>query len=512
MAEAPAPASHRTRVLLAACNALLVALPFLLVEFPPVADMSQQVTQVRMYLDERREPTGGFELQAPGPNRAGYLWLGAFCTLFGFEHGGRIGTLALAVLWVACVHYLAARRQRAPEWAVLGSLWFFSFLLYWGLYNFMLGFCAFLGALACTMPPREGQPERPLARDLPLTFGFALLLAFCHVGWLHLLAVWTLFAWLMGLDRARRALPRLGAMLLVLAAAQAWVSLHATTAKSVHAPTVLYATQPFERLSPAWIVYASLGGLRGPWEAVALAAALALAAAALVCARHRPKYGVESSFLWLGGALLVAVFVLPDRVGYAIEFSTRWMPPALTLLVLGLPALPVAGRVPAWAIPAAGLALFVAVTCAAWRAVEREELSGVRPALEALPERARVVGLDFVRDSRYIERRPFLHVFAWAGAWKGARLNFDFTHFRANLVARPEDWTPPWTRGLEWKPELLHENDLKFFDYAILGGAGEIHATVGNQKGFVPVTDTGIWRLYRIESSRLSPGAAAPAP
>ena len=58
--------------------------------------------------------------------------------------------------------------------------------------------------------------------------------------------------------------------------------------------------------------------------------------------------------------------------------------------------------------------------------------------------------------------------------------------------------TPPWTDGLEWDPYCLTEDDVKYFDYTLVGG--DRLKQLQFQDRFpqaVPVTTEGMWRLYR---------------
>jgi hypothetical protein len=141
----------------------------------------------------------------------------------------------------------------------------------------------------------------------------------------------------------------------------------------------------------------------------------------------------------------------------------------------------------------------MAVTAAAWRAVAVEELTGLEPALAAVPENARVVGLDFVRFSQFVRGQPFFQDFAYAQVLHHGTLNFSFSEHGSSLVRDRAPRAPAFTSGLEWRPQRFRDSDLRFFDVALVHGDEHLHDWLAQHRGFVPVTTAGEWRLYRLQ-------------
>src|SRR5262245_24821378 len=112
--------NQRARRLLAALACcMLVALPFALVQFPPVTDLPQNVAQIRLFVDAWQNPNSAYQIQWLTPNMASYPFLAAAWAVCTPENAGRVGMLALALAWTIVVHLVAARRQRPLAAVVL---------------------------------------------------------------------------------------------------------------------------------------------------------------------------------------------------------------------------------------------------------------------------------------------------------------------------------------------------------------------------------------------------------
>ncbi len=124
---------------------ILVSIPFLAVEFAPITDLPQQVSQIRLLVETISNPhTSLYQVQWFKPNNLGYVILGLCWVMFDPLTAGRMAMLIIALFWVVSVHFIAWRRSRSPDLAVLASLFVFNQSLYWGFYSFMLGAPAFL--------------------------------------------------------------------------------------------------------------------------------------------------------------------------------------------------------------------------------------------------------------------------------------------------------------------------------------------------------------------------------
>src|SRR2546426_10114094 len=100
------------RSLLALLCCACVTIPFLSVHFPPIADLPQQVAQIRLFLETLHNADGPYRIQWFTPYSLSYSLLGISWALAGPESAGRIAMLAIGVLWTVGAHTLAAQRGR----------------------------------------------------------------------------------------------------------------------------------------------------------------------------------------------------------------------------------------------------------------------------------------------------------------------------------------------------------------------------------------------------------------
>ena len=483
----------RTRALLCAACAALLAVPFLCVRFAPVTDLPQHIAQIRLLHEALADPASPYRIQWLTPYALGYLPLAAAWTLAPSETAGRLAMIALAALWAIGVHGLAANRRRPAAAAVLASVLFFNHDTYWGFYSFEVGWVAFVPWLALTTRP---ESARVRWSDVPLYLGAAALLYASHALWLAAGVAWLVVRSLVAGTPLRALALRLAALSPVLALAAVW---HANlTAAGFSGPT-RWLTTPTGRLSITWLADSILGGLRGPVEYVVLILLAGWVAAAVRGHRGRLGAAVDRDLCLAAGFLFALALVLPNLYQNTISFGSRWLPMAAVLLLLALPA-------PAWdrkVANAAALALlsgFAVYTALAWMRFERDEYSGMAASLDALPAERRVIGLDYVKTSDVIAGRPFLQSVAYAQVIRGASLSFSFAEFAPMVVVYRETRRTPWTRGLEWFPERLRRSDFAWFDYALVNADAPRHAALAQRPALRPVTDSGRWRLYRVEA------------
>jgi hypothetical protein len=479
-----------TRVTAAILCSLFVAVPFLVVRFPPITDLPQHVAQIRLFLAALGNPGSGYLIQWFTPYSAVYGLLGAAWALCGPANAGRVAVLALGVLWTLAVHGLAARRRRPVAAAVLASMLFFSHVLYWGFLNFAVGWLAFIVWLLVTA--RAAPNDRGWRAALP-QFGAAVLLYLSHVLWFAFGIAWLpVYAAVHRWPR-RVLLWRLLGVAPVVAAAALWYP-H-LEALGFASPTVWFTPLP-ARLAPEWVVNAVLGGVQGSMEYLVAGVLLAWVAGGLWQGRGARRAGIDVDLLWTGLLLIALGLTLPDKYTNTIQFAARWMPVGALLIVLAVPPPAVLAslqRVLALTV----VAFFCCATATAWVVFERDELSGLSEALAAMPDGQRVIGLDLVQESRVIKGRPFLQMFAYAQVRHGGRLNASFAGLAPSLVVYRQHVPAPWTANLEWFADQVRPDDLRFFDYALINGGPEIHA----QAAAMPlsaVTADGRWRLYRV--------------
>lgn len=495
-------AGRRLRVALAAACCALVALPFLAVTFPPLTDLGQHAAQVRLFLDTVGDPESPYRVQWLTPYGLGYLPLAAGWLVGGPLAAGRLGALLLAVAWVAALHLLAGGRQRPAAAAAVAGVLLFNHALYWGFLSFLAGWPPFV--LWFLWLEREPRGDRPWREGL-LTFAAAVLVYLSHALWFAVALAWLAVTALRRRDRFGAFLPRLLGVVPVVLLAAAWFGAISRTGFSTPPEWVKPAAV---RLSPDSLVDAAFGGLRGAAEPLLLA--LLLAWLGLAVWRNRGSLAERSDLplAALGAAFVVAALVLPDKFTNTIEFNDRWMPVGLACLLLAVPPLRLSGR---W-VRAGSLALLAAwclLTAGVWRQVERSELAGLRPALQALPPEPRLLGLDFVRRSRFLDGQPFFQTFAYGQALRGGRLSFSFAEFPPSPVVLRHDPPSPWTPALEWFPQHLTRGDLLHFDHALVNAPPEVHRRLAADPLLEPASPPAPWRLYTVRPEAVSGSAGA---
>jgi catechol 2,3-dioxygenase-like lactoylglutathione lyase family enzyme len=480
----------RAYVVTAAVCGLLAAVPFLAVTFPPITDLPQQVAQLRI-LGEALAGADDYRVQWLHPNKLGYLPLALGWWAGGPLAAGRLGLAVLAVLWVAAVFALARATGRPPAAAILAAVFFFSHPTYWGFLNFLIGFPAFVAwyLLVARLGPRVTW------RAGTLIVAASFLLYSAHVLWLAVAAAWLVVASALDRRPAAEIVRRVLWLLPVLSAAAVWY--FDFTASGMDERT-FWGRPPWVRLSPAWMLPAVLGGLKGGTEAAVVLAVLGWCLLGLVQHRRELAKAGEIRLALVGVAFFVAALALPEVHRHTIFFAARWVPAAAVFLVLACPSPKLR---PAFANGVAALVLvtFVTATAAAWMGFEQEELEGLPESLEALPAEPTVLGLDLVRTSPRIHSFPTYHLFAYAQALRGGELNRSFADDASSLVVFPElprDY--PWTDRLDWRPERFRESDRDFFDYVLVHAGPDGHGFFLRDPALELVTEERPWRLYRV--------------
>lgn len=479
--------ASRRRWVAAGCMAA-VAVPFLLVRFPPITDLPQHAAQIRLLLEALRSAESPYAVQWLTPYGLSYSLMGAAWALSGPVLAGRLAFLALALLWVGAVHLLAAWHGRPLAQAVLASALVFNHALYWGFFSFLFGWALFVLWMRATVPSEALTPRRALGFT-----GLAFLLYLSHALWFAAAVVW------LGIDglRARigwRAQVLRGFTVVPVAALAAfWFT--RLQGRSFESGTVWMS--PLARLAPTAIRDAVLGGLQGPAESLFLSAVGIWCAVALVQGRDGWRERIDTRLLALAAMFFALYLVLPVKFQNTIRFGERWLPLAAVGLVLALPAPSRRGR-GLVVLPGALLALFCGTTAAYWMAFEAGEMSGMEEALAALPEAPRVLGLSYSQSSPLLKTYPFVQDFAYAQVRRGGTLSFSFADFAPSLVVyRPPrhiDWTP----ALEFLPERVRPEDVVHFDFALVRADENTQREVSRRLGLLPATASGVWRLYRV--------------
>jgi hypothetical protein len=496
-----APPQNRVAWAVACC--LLVALPFLVVAFPPLTDLGQHTAQVRLFLDTLGDPQSPYRIQWLTPYGLGYLAVAFGWLLGGPLAAGRLGALLLVVSWVAAVHLLARYRRRPVAAAVAAGVLVFNHTLYWGFLSFLAGWPIFvLWFLWTERPPLR---ERRWIEAL-VTFLAAAVLYLAHALWFAVGMAWLTVAALRARRHLRAFLPRLLGAVPVAVWAAVWFAGISNTGFST---PPLWLKPASVRLAPSSLVDAALGGLRGSAEPLLLAVLLAWIGIAAWQSRKDLVSSSDVLLAALGAAFVVAALVLPDKLTNTIEFNDRWMPAGWVCLLLAAPPLRASKRLLAGAALSL-LAAWCLLTAGVWRQVEQRELAGLGPALAALPESPRLLGLDFVRRSALLKGQPFFQCFAYGQALRGGRLSFSFAEFPPSpVVFRPHP-SFPWTPGLEWYPQRVRRQDLLHFDDVLVNAPPQVHRQLEADPLLEALTPPAPWRLYAVRPEALRAQASRP--
>ena len=494
------------RALIAAGVLVLAIIPILLVKFPPAADLPQHLAQIRLFKETLADPGSPYTVQWLAPNHLVYLFLLAFWTVLPVELIARASLVLIVVLWVAAIHGLGAARGRSAAAAVVASLLIFNQSCSWGFLSFMLGFPVFVLWFALTT---KGDRDFSLSQWGALA-GMSALLYGSHALWFAAGAAWLI---IVGLAR-RTAVATIGLRLTALLPcglfALLWYPGLSASRSATGVDVAPHWAPLYERL--ASIVPAALGWIPGPAGTLAFLFVGFWAGLSIWQNRLRLRDAADRDLMIAAMFFLSVVAIAPDSYMNTICFSTRWVPAAMIFLLLALPA-PSFRRLPSKAVALSVAMALSSATAIAWVRYEAHDLSGLPESLEAIAPSSRVLGLDLVKESDFIEDRPFLQLFAYAQVFKGGELNFSFAEHYSGLVAYRGRREVLWTPRLEWNSEKVKWTDFGFFDFVLVNGEDRDHESLASFAGLSPVTRSGRWRLYRVRrrSACRSRSCAAPA-
>lgn len=511
MAEQSWPRSRITYWLTFSTALLCCVLPLLMGPFLPATDLPQHVAQVARAVEG--DVAAGQYVAWWAPNNLIYTPMMALWPVFGPHHLGQATLVLLAAIWVLSHFYLAHHAKRPATSAMLASLTLYNGIFYWGMLNFLVAWPCFLLWWTQFDELLRSPHKLPWRRYL-VSISCTLLLAWAHVLMLAAagLTCCTLLV-LGGLDKLRRAntaapnrryLLALSSFAPVVGLVLPWVmGLRAERQSAGFLVGAHWTTKPEQRLE--YLLTESIGcGAPLPWL---FGAAVALW---LLSGVERPRGNTSSKaheaseqtwnnpLLVVGTLTVLVAFVLPDKYLNTIQFAVRWLPCGLALICLSAPGPAIRDSLKSLAILCLGVTFSATTTARCW-SFQREELSGLEAALDRVPAKSRVLGLDFVKTSEnFPTSRPFLHLPSYATALARASTNFDFGQHGTGLI-RGEYPEEPWTPGLEWVAEWTQPRDLRYFEYALVGARPELHGRFFVAQWMHPVTFSGVWRLYQID-------------
>ena len=482
----------------------LFAVPAFLVRYPPVLDLAQLTSQVRLF-DRCLAGADGWAIQWLAPDKIGYLPVAVGWWLGGAVWGPRLGLALGIVLGVGAV-FLLARRVGAPvEHAALAAVFVLGRPLHVGLLNFVVGSLPFfLWIDELRRPVARGEGRRALL----WAFGFGWLLYFSHALLLAGAIGLTLVAALGRRPDWRGLALRLAGLAPAFAACALWYRGLAAAGWKSHLHWIF---GPGQRLVEprVWRLYL-LGAVQGPEEPLLLAALVLWALLCVAGARGREWPPASAPLLRFAACMAAVAWLFPEGVGNTVYFAQRWSPLAAILALLALPRARVRPRL------AAGFALAVvvswsAVLGAAWRGFDRQEMRGFGAALASLPAGSHLLTLDFLRITPRFFTLPFFQMGGYAEIERDAVLASSFADLPTSpVVYRHLPRAIPWTPRLENYPLGVTANDLWYFDAVLLHADPDTRDRLVTRLPALSVTNgDGFWWLLSVRRGP-SPFDAAP--
>ncbi|MCB1037036.1 MAG: hypothetical protein KDD47_24630 [Acidobacteria bacterium] len=473
-------------------SVVLVTVPLLVTKFPPSADLPQHVSQVALALgDVADSATVDLEVDWFRPNNLVYLFVLASYKVFGPTRAAGATLGILLVLQVLGLSLLLRRSPYRLAFLPLLSIFFFNQSLYWGFLNFLVGwpaFCLWLWLLRSDLP--DGWRRWVF---LALASGVTL---YSHVLW-FLAGCGVTCLWMLCEGRSRirfhvSTLLPFGVIALVW-----YAGLHHYRAEVGYDMAAHWVVKPWERLRPSFLVRGFFGGLRNVVEDSIRYLVLGWLGLSLLTHRRGFWKRSDRMLLAVGLALFTVSLLFPDKYSNTTFFASRWMSYGMILILAAAPPPRPLSR-PFVRVTALLVAvIYVSTTAGMWYLYDEVELSGLEEAIDVLPEKSTVLGLSFVKASQFVAGRPFLHLFAYSQAIKGADLNFSFAQHGTGIARYTEPRRQTWTQNLEWNPELLQPSDLSQFEHVLVNGGDPVHEQLGQSPLLIPMTDSGRWRLYR---------------
>jgi len=478
---------------------LAIVLP---VRRPPILDLpmvlEQAASAAAILAGERTDQY----IAWTGPNQAGVILAGIARGIAPPPWVPRLVVVLVATVWLAAMHFIAARARRPVAAAVLASPFLFSSAFYGGFFNFVAGAAALAFWVWALEPPRRQDAAWRVALT---TLAGALLLYWTHLLWLLVGGFAVATCVLLHRFRWQEVVARVAGLVPVALLALAWAGGQGALGRQ---SGIGVGIAPLDRLASLSVASSlALGGLHHRIEAVLLLAAVGWIALGLVGAARHAWRGVHP-FLLTASLVFGAVAVLaPDAVDRTVLFALRWGSFAVVCAILAVPAPEVARR---WQA-AVGALLALAgglVTMNTWRGYAQTVLPGFEAALAQVPPGARVGGFDLAAPFPGLRVGASAHLPAYAASERDAAIVFTFADLGNGTVRWADDEarrTDPWFGSWLTSPPRI--SDLRQFSHVLVRCPPDELSRLAPYAGVLKlVRGSGQWGLLEVAAA---PGGAA---
>jgi hypothetical protein len=484
---------------------VFIALPFFFVWYIPVTDLPQHLAQIRLFEDILKNPLQTeYSLNAYGANSLVYLLIGLNWIIFEPISAGKAVVLELALMWMISLFALAHRKKQSPSIAALACVFIFNTSLYWGFINFLLGWPIFILWYLYVI---DHQKKRSFSKEGVIVFFISTLLFFAHALWLLVGLLLLLLGNILRKKTRQQWFVNCCGVLPIGIWSIIWFFQFAAAREHLSFDTTpSWHTSFLERLDPYWLAHSILGGIHGIAEPLVCLGIILWILLSIKTNWGNIRKKLEPELFLMGTILSCIVLVAPEKYINTIFFAQRWAPIAATFFLFSLPP----PRVPElWKLGGVILVLsfFSSATSYSWCQFEKQENNGLEESLAHISDTPKVLGLDYLHESKYICGYPFLQTFAYAQVLHGGTLNFSFAEHNTGIVILDpaKKKKSLWTEGLEWYPDKVKTEDMKYFDYALIHGTAFQHQFFSARPELVRITEEGSWRLYRCIKDTSSP-------
>lgn len=472
--------------------AILVSIPFFLVKFLPCTDLPQHLCQTRLFYETFYHGSDVYKINSFGANTFCYLLMFVLWHFLPPVLVGKMIFFITVIAQIAAIFYYAYKRERSLFAAVFSSVFVFNLSFYWGFLPFLLGmpfFMLWVLTATCYQPGKSWQVKM---------LGLALILYLSHVLWLAAACFWLLCFFMV--ERFFRPELEKKAMLLpflVVSASVAYWFFGFLAQKTIDGSRieVLYYLPFWMRLNIGYLAQVSNLPIHGYANLLILAVASVLILWALITAGK--KNGLfDLPLLIAAVAGFTFSFFAPDSFLNTIEFASRWLPYSFIFLLLAIPA-----SISNHKTLELLLGLFVALTLIwqgyIWHRFEKEELKGLSQAIMQIEPGKKVLWIDFLKGSKYLNFRPFAQVGSYLEVLANCKTNFSFARHSTGIISfrKQED---NLRQKLYSSDDSLATIPCKDFDYILINGHLKTHLEFAEKTGFACLSNEEIWRVYQV--------------